>query len=163
MSRRIIFSPWSSSLDEFFFPFYSEVDFSSGRKRLRAGDLEDAKDSEKNNVVSRKSDATEILDDGEKFKVNIDCKTFLPGDLKVEITKDGYLEIEGNHKEEIDGKSFITNTFCRKYLLPENTQKEQAKTSLSGNGMLTIVVPKKPEENIEIPIIMEKIDNDFKK
>ncbi|KAF8789198.1 Protein lethal(2)essential for life like protein [Argiope bruennichi] len=69
--------------------------------------------------------------------------------------------IHGKHEEKTDEHGFVSREFTRRYLLPEGTDPETVKSSLSQNGVLTIEAPKKaieppPSNERVVPITMEK-------
>lgn len=51
----------------------------------------------------------------------------------------------GKHEEKQDDHGIISRHFVRKYLVPEQCDPEKATSSLSSDGVLTIVAPMKPE------------------
>lgn len=51
--------------------------------------------------------------------------------------------VEGKHKERQDKYGFIARQFVQKYLVPEQCNINQLKSSLSSDGALMITAPRK--------------------
>lgn len=58
---------------------------------------------------------------------------------------DDYLVIEGKHEEKQDQHGYVARQFTRRYRLPDTIVKESISSSISSDGVLQIVAPKKPE------------------
>ncbi|GFY52492.1 protein lethal(2)essential for life [Trichonephila inaurata madagascariensis] len=111
------------------------------------------------------SGQSEVKNDPNKFKVMLNVSHFKPSEIDVK-TVDNSIVIHGKHEEKNDEHGFISREFTRRYMLPEGTDPETVKSSLSQNGVLTIEAPKKaieppPSNERVVPIIMEKpaVDN----
>uniref|UniRef100_A0A1I7VEG1 SHSP domain-containing protein n=1 Tax=Loa loa TaxID=7209 RepID=A0A1I7VEG1_LOALO len=85
----------------------------------------------------------EILDEKDKFRVQIDVSHFHPKELSVSV-RDRELSIEGHHKERTDqsGHGSIERHFVRKYVMPEEVQPDTIESHLSDKGVLTISASK---------------------
>uniref|UniRef100_A0A1I7VZ98 Small heat shock protein n=1 Tax=Loa loa TaxID=7209 RepID=A0A1I7VZ98_LOALO len=85
----------------------------------------------------------EILDEKDKFGVQIDVSHFHPKELSVSV-RDRELSIEGHHKERTDqsGHGSIERHFVRKYVMPEEVQPDTIESHLSDKGVLTISASK---------------------
>ncbi|GFT67818.1 protein lethal(2)essential for life [Nephila pilipes] len=106
------------------------------------------------------SGQSEVKNDPDKFKVMLNVSHFKPNEIDVK-TIDNSIVIHGKHEEKSDEHGFISREFTRRYMLPEGTDPQTVKSSLSQNGILTIEAPKKtnePPPNNErvVPIVMEK-------
>ena len=100
-----------------------------------------------------------LKDDKDKFRIILDVQQFKPEEVNVKVV-DNYIVVEGKHEEKQDDHGMISRHFVRKYLVPEQCDPEKATSSLSSDGVLTIVAPRKPEaiENKKEKIIkIEKI------
>ncbi|GFQ74506.1 protein lethal(2)essential for life [Trichonephila clavata] len=106
------------------------------------------------------SGQSEVENDPDKFKVMLNVNHFKPNEIDVK-TVDNSIVIHGKHEEKTDEHGFISREFTRRYMLPEGTDPETVKSSLSQNGVLTIEAPKKaieppPSNERVVPIAMEK-------
>lgn len=113
-------------------------------------------------AVVQSSGQSEVKNDKDKFEVMLNVSHFKPDEIDVKVVGN-FVVIHGKHEEKSDEHGFIQREFTRRYALPEGTELETVKSSLSANGVLTITVPKKaiepsPNELI-IPITMAKGDD----
>ncbi|XP_033845841.1 heat shock protein beta-1-like [Periophthalmus magnuspinnatus] len=76
----------------------------------------------------------------DRWKVQLDVKHFSPEELAV-TTKDGYLQISGKHEEKQDQHGSVSRCFTRKYKLPLGVELQQASSSLSPDGVLSVEAP----------------------
>lgn len=53
--------------------------------------------------------------------------------------------ITGKHEEKEDDHGLVARHFVRKYMVPEQCDPEKVTSTLSSDGVLTIVAPRKPE------------------
>lgn len=86
------------------------------------------------------SGMSEIKQTQDSWKVCLDVNHFSPEELTVK-TKDGVVEIIGNHEERKDEHGFISRCFTRKYTLPPGAELEKVTSSLSPEGVLTVEAP----------------------
>ncbi|GMS89602.1 hypothetical protein PENTCL1PPCAC_11777 [Pristionchus entomophagus] len=84
----------------------------------------------------------EIENTPEKFAVSVDVSHFKPDEIKVNLTGNE-LTIEGNHEEKNDQHGTIQRSFIRKFVLPDDSNLDSLRSSLSNKGHLTIEAPKK--------------------
>ncbi|KAE9547943.1 hypothetical protein FO519_008842 [Halicephalobus sp. NKZ332] len=91
----------------------------------------------------------EVVNNDEKFKVEIDVSHFLPEELTVNVVE-SQLTIEGKHEEKSDKYGKIERHFVRKYDLPPNTKPEDVTSELSKDGILTIQSAKKAIEESKV-------------
>ncbi|XP_035214946.1 protein lethal(2)essential for life-like [Stegodyphus dumicola] len=101
-----------------------------------------------------------VKNESDKFQVMLNVSQFKPDEITVK-TVDNYIVIHGKHEEKSDEHGFVSREFTRRYMLPEGTEPESVKSSLSQNGVLTIEAPKKaieppPSNERVVPISMEK-------
>ncbi|XP_026866060.2 heat shock protein beta-1 [Electrophorus electricus] len=86
------------------------------------------------------SGMSEIKQTQEGWKVSLDVNRFAPEELTVK-TKDGVVEITGQHEERKDEHGYISRSFTRKYTLPPGADVEKISSSLSPEGVLTVEAP----------------------
>ncbi|KFM61322.1 Protein lethal(2)essential for life, partial [Stegodyphus mimosarum] len=101
-----------------------------------------------------------VKNESDKFQVMLNVSQFKPDEIAVK-TIDNYIVVHGKHEEKSDEHGFVSREFTRRYMLPEGTEPETVKSSLSQNGVLTIEAPKKaieppPSNERVVPITMEK-------
>ncbi|CAL1297284.1 unnamed protein product [Larinioides sclopetarius] len=106
------------------------------------------------------SGLSEVKNEPDNFKVMLNVSHFKPNEIDVK-TVDNSIVIHGKHEEKTDEHGFISREFTRRYQLPEGTDPETVKSSLSPNGVLTIEAPKKaveppPSNERVVPITLEK-------
>nr|AIU47035.1 heat shock protein [Phenacoccus solenopsis] len=102
------------------------------------------------------SGVSSVSNQKDQFKVNLDVQQFKPEEINVKVV-DNYVVVEGKHEEKQDKHGFISRQFTRRYRLPENVQQEKITSTISSDGILSIVAPKNVQaiENSagrEIPI-----------
>ncbi|KAF8771214.1 protein lethal(2)essential for life-like [Argiope bruennichi] len=92
------------------------------------------------------SGQSEVKNDEKQFQVSLNVKQFKPEEIEVKIV-DNYVVIHGKHEErnEEDG-SFSTREFTRRYMLPQNCEGDTVTSTLSPDGVLSILAPKKAIE-----------------
>ncbi|VDN21081.1 unnamed protein product [Gongylonema pulchrum] len=97
-----------------------------------------------------------VINDNDKFLVQVDVAQFHPKDLSVSV-RERELVIEGHHEERGDQRGYgsIERHFVRKYALPKEVQPESIESHLSDNGVLTVLAKKRaigapPSRNIPI-------------
>lgn len=91
--------------------------------------------------IAKDTDAT-VNYDKDKFTVNIDVQQFTPNEITVRTTGDNTIEVEAKHEERPDEHGFVSRSFVRRYVLPKGHDVNQAVSSLSSDGVLTIKAPK---------------------
>ncbi|KHN74497.1 Small heat shock protein OV25-1 [Toxocara canis] len=95
-----------------------------------------------------------IVNDKEKFNVEIDVTQFRPEELSVNI-RDHELIVEGHHEEKSDESGKIERHFIRKYTLPNDAQLDTIESHISDKGILSVGAKKgsiagPPSRNIPI-------------
>lgn len=110
---------------------------------LRPWRLSDVEESGTSNIVNNK----------DCFKVSLDVQQFKPSELSVKLVDD-FLVVEGKHEERSDEHGLVSRQFSRRYQLPSDIDVQTLQSSLSSDGVLTLMANKKPEsENTRsIPI-----------
>ncbi|XP_067084293.1 heat shock protein 67B1 [Osmerus mordax] len=92
------------------------------------------------------------------WRVSLDVGHFAPEELTLR-TREGFLEVGGQHEERADEHGFISRCFTRKYKLPIGVDSSQIQSTLSGDGVLCVEasLPVAPlPGNLIIPIQVEK-------
>lgn len=97
-----------------------------------------------NRSLNRRSGASTVQADKNKFQVTLDVQQFKPEEVTVKVV-DNSVIVEGKHEERQDEHGFISRQFARKYLIPEQCDIEQLKSTLSTDGVLTVTAPRKEE------------------
>uniref|UniRef100_A0A1B6EBJ4 SHSP domain-containing protein n=1 Tax=Clastoptera arizonana TaxID=38151 RepID=A0A1B6EBJ4_9HEMI len=103
----------------------------------------------------RESGTSNIVNDKEGFKVNLDVQQFKPEELKVKVVDD-FVVVEGKHEERSDAHGYIARQFTRRYKLPKDINTKALESKLSSDGVLQLHAPKLALPNakeISIPII----------
>jgi HSP20 family molecular chaperone IbpA len=83
-----------------------------------------------------------IVNDRQRFAVDIDAYQFKPEELQVK-TLDDTLLIEGRHEDVKDQDNFTKMYFIRKYQLPADVNPQEISSSIDGSGRLTVEAPKR--------------------
>ncbi|XP_067294807.1 heat shock protein, alpha-crystallin-related, b15 [Pseudorasbora parva] len=76
----------------------------------------------------------------QNWKVCLDVSPFSSEEISIK-TKEGYLEITGNHEERQDNHRLISRSFTRKYKLPADVDLKLISSMLSPDGILSVEVP----------------------
>ncbi|VDK59121.1 unnamed protein product [Anisakis simplex] len=82
-----------------------------------------------------------IVNDRDKFSIEMDVSQFAPEELKVEV-RDKDLIVEGHHEERSDEHGSIKRHFVRKFTLPDSVDVQAINSRLSDTGVLTVIAPK---------------------
>lgn len=90
-----------------------------------------------------------IKEDKDKYVVNVDVQQFAPEEIQVKTLGGNVIIVEGKHEERPDEHGYISRHFVRRYELPEGHNANEAVSSLSSDGVLTITVSKIGENAIE--------------
>uniref|UniRef100_A0A8D8IPR4 Protein lethal(2)essential for life n=1 Tax=Culex pipiens TaxID=7175 RepID=A0A8D8IPR4_CULPI len=80
--------------------------------------------------------------DKERFQVNLDVQQFGPHEISVK-TVDDFIVVEGKHEERQDEHGFVSRQFVRRYQLPADYDPKDVVSSLSSDGILTVMAPPK--------------------
>ncbi|KOX74086.1 Protein lethal(2)essential for life [Melipona quadrifasciata] len=90
----------------------------------------------------KNSGASTVQADKNKFQVTLDVQQFAPEEVTVKVVGNNVV-VEGKHEERQDEHGFISRQFVRKYIVPEQCDIDQLKSSLSSDGVLMITAPRK--------------------
>ncbi|KAG6451172.1 uncharacterized protein LOC115444229 [Manduca sexta] len=83
-----------------------------------------------------------IQETKDKYKINLDVQHFQPNEINVKVT-DKEIIIEGKHEERQEDSSFVSRHFTRRYPLPSNCPPDNVCSTLSSDGVLSVVAEKK--------------------
>ncbi|CAD7004593.1 heat shock protein 23 [Ceratitis capitata] len=75
------------------------------------------------------------------FQVSMDVAHFKPSELTVKVV-DNSIVVEGKHEEREDDHGYISRHFLRRYTLPKGYDANKVMSSLSSDGVLTVMAPK---------------------
>uniref|UniRef100_A0A1B0CR69 SHSP domain-containing protein n=1 Tax=Lutzomyia longipalpis TaxID=7200 RepID=A0A1B0CR69_LUTLO len=88
--------------------------------------------------------------------MSLDVRHFKPEEISVK-TVDNHIVVEGKHEEREDDNSFISRHFVRRYALPDNCNIQEAVSTLTADGVLTVKAPPKAIESKEQVIEIQQI------
>ncbi|XP_011298417.1 protein lethal(2)essential for life-like [Fopius arisanus] len=107
-------------------------------------------------AVARPQGVSTVKPHKDSFHVSLDVQQFAPEEISVKLL-DGSVIVEGKHDDKKDEHGWVSRQFCRRYQIPEQCDIEQVQSTLSSDGVLSIIVPRKVENKVEgektIPII----------
>ncbi|XP_058835628.1 protein lethal(2)essential for life-like [Topomyia yanbarensis] len=82
------------------------------------------------------------LADKDNLQISLDVQLFSPSEITVK-TVDNTVIVEGKHEEKPDEHGFVSRHFMRRYVLPSDHDPKDVISSLSSDGVLTIIARKK--------------------
>lgn len=88
--------------------------------------------------------------DGKLLKLKFDLTDYVPEEICVK-TIDNKLQVYAKHEEKSDSRS-VFREYNREFLLPEGTDPDLIKSSLSKDGVLTVEAPLPKSEHKRVPI-----------
>uniref|UniRef100_A0A1A8DFI6 Heat shock protein, alpha-crystallin-related, b15 n=1 Tax=Nothobranchius kadleci TaxID=1051664 RepID=A0A1A8DFI6_NOTKA len=112
------------------------------------------------------SGVSEIRTGQNSWKVNLDVNHFSPEDITI-TTKEGYLQISGNHEERQDKHGLVSRCFTRKYKLPQGVDLQHISSCLSG-GVLSVEAPvagtsiSNPSSEMVVPVQIRQTQDEEK-
>lgn len=74
--------------------------------------------------------------------MNLDVQQFKPEEVTVKVVNN-YLVVEAKHEERGDEHGYISRHFVRRYKLPEDIDLDAITSTLSSDGVLQLMAPKK--------------------
>ncbi|KAI5633566.1 hsp20/alpha crystallin family domain-containing protein [Phthorimaea operculella] len=104
--------------------------------------------------VAEKDFGSTIDNAKDKLKITLDVQHFLPNEISVKVN-DKEIIIEGKHEEKKDEHGFISRQFMRRYTLPKDCLSDSISSTLSSDGLLSIM--KNSEQKTECAMKDEKI------
>ncbi|KAG8456184.1 hypothetical protein GDO86_002108 [Hymenochirus boettgeri] len=84
-----------------------------------------------------------VANTSQPWKVCVNVQTFKPEELTVK-TKDGFVEVSGNHEEQQKEGGIVSKNFTKKIQLPSEVDPMTVFASLSPEGLLIIEAPLVP-------------------
>uniref|UniRef100_A0A1A7YQV2 Heat shock protein, alpha-crystallin-related, b15 n=1 Tax=Iconisemion striatum TaxID=60296 RepID=A0A1A7YQV2_9TELE len=112
------------------------------------------------------SGVSEIQTGQNSWKINLDVNHFSPEEITI-TTKEGYLQISGNHQERQDEHGLVSRCFTRKYKLPQGVDLQHISSSLSG-GVLSVEAPvagtsiSNPSSEMVVPVQIRQTQDEEK-
>ncbi|KAM7358926.1 heat shock protein 22 [Cochliomyia hominivorax] len=96
-------------------------------------------------------DLAKINKDG--YQVSMNVSEFKPEELTVKVV-DNHVIVEGKSEEQHDDNGYVSRRFLRRLAIPNGFEVDNAISTLSSDGVLTVSVPKPQieEKAREIPI-----------
>ncbi|XP_011703488.1 PREDICTED: major egg antigen-like [Wasmannia auropunctata] len=86
--------------------------------------------------------STTSIDD-DNFKITVNVQNYNPEDVTVKVV-DHLVIVKAKHEEKQDESNIVTRQFVIQYLLPSRADVDQVTSSISSDGILTIIAPLKP-------------------
>ncbi|KAG8232750.1 hypothetical protein J437_LFUL012995 [Ladona fulva] len=96
-------------------------------------------------VPSHRSGTSSINYDKDGFSIVMDVSHFSPEEITVKHVGN-FVMIEGKHKETPDEHGWISRHFVRRYVIPDGVDGDSIQSTISTDGVLTVVAPKKRTE-----------------
>ncbi|XP_033198615.2 protein lethal(2)essential for life-like [Bombus vancouverensis nearcticus] len=93
-------------------------------------------------VDCKSSGISTVQADKNKFHVTLDVQQFVSEEVIVRVVG-GNVAVEGKHEERQDEHGFISRQFVRKYLVLQQCNVNQLKSSLYSDEVLMINAPRK--------------------
>lgn len=84
---------------------------------------------------------SEVTNDNNAFKVNVEVKHFKPEELTVKVVGNCVV-VSGDHEERSDEHGYVSRHFVRRYVLPPDSNPDVATSELASDGHLQITAPK---------------------
>lgn len=73
----------------------------------------------------------------------MDVHDFVSGELKVKVVGEREVMVEGRLETNTADLAMSSNSFRRKFSLPQDTDMEAISSAMSSDGVLTIFAPRK--------------------
>ena len=106
--------------------------------------------------ISTKAPAINVIEEDDKYKIEVATPGMTKDDFKIHVNKDGNLVIEMEKKRENEEKKdkkyirkeFAYTRFHQTLILPENAEKDKIEAKVE-NGVLKVCIPKLQNEVAE--------------
>jgi HSP20 family protein len=106
--------------------------------------------------ISTKAPAINVIEDDDRYKIEVATPGMTKDDFKIHVNKDGNLVIEMEKKKENEEKKdkkyirkeFAYTRFHQTLILPENAEKDKIEAKVE-NGVLKVCIPKMQNEVAE--------------
>ncbi|XP_041865071.1 crystallin, alpha B, b isoform X2 [Melanotaenia boesemani] len=95
---------------------------------------------------------SEMRMEKDRYVIYLDVKHFCPDELSVNVSDD-FITVHAKHEDRQDDHGYVSREFLRKYRLPSGVSVADVTSSLSVDGVLTIMAPRSsPGPERPIPI-----------
>lgn len=96
--------------------------------------------------------------DKNKFEVRFDMKAFPAKNISVKTYGQNEVVIEAKYENKDDKRGVVSSQFYQNFTLPRGADAKDLISKLSGEGILTITVPKDPDAHRErvVSILQEE-------
>lgn len=107
------------------------------------------------NQSASKEFSSTVENEKGNYKITLDVQHFRPNEINVKVV-DNEIIVEGKHEERPDTHGFIMRQFRRRYPLPSQYPSEYVTSTLSSDGILTIMAERISSKDVEkiVPIKM---------
>ncbi|KAK8382844.1 hypothetical protein O3P69_011416 [Scylla paramamosain] len=92
--------------------------------------------------LTEENQAVSVTEDSHQHKVVIDVKDFMDGDVKVKVVDEDQVVVEGSVEQQNRG-SLSKKSFRRSFNFPGLVKAADITSTMSSDGVLTVIVPKK--------------------
>ncbi|XP_015795935.1 alpha-crystallin A chain [Tetranychus urticae] len=107
-----------------------------GQMNSAYNELTDLTSQFNRNVISAQRNSID------RFEVNLDCGHFRPEEITVKLVGDS-LVVEGKHEERNDPYGYVAREFKRRFVVPNDIDKDKFESQLGIDGVLKIKAPRK--------------------
>ncbi|XP_071527100.1 uncharacterized protein [Panulirus ornatus] len=108
--------------------------------------------------LAESSQAVTVTQDNNSHQVVMDVKDFLSGDVKVKVVDEDELVVEGSVEQRQEG-SVSKKSFRRRFSFPGLVRPDDVTSTMSSDGILTIIVPKKETVVREAEVDINKVSS----
>ncbi|CAB3234869.1 unnamed protein product [Arctia plantaginis] len=105
------------------------------------------------NQTTSKVFSSTVENEKGNYKITLDVQYFRPNEINVKVANHEII-VEGKHEERQDIYGFVTRQFKRRYSLPTHCLPENVTSTLSSDGVLTIIAEKKLSISQDVPKII---------
>lgn len=112
------------------------------------------------NQTTSKEFGSTVENEKGNYKITLDVQYFRPNEINVKVTNYEII-VEGKHEERQDIHGFVTRQFKRRYPLPGHCLPENVTSTLSSDGVLTIIAEKKASMSQDEKIVPIKLSGTF--
>ncbi|KAL1502295.1 hypothetical protein ABEB36_007461 [Hypothenemus hampei] len=96
------------------------------------------------------------------FQIHVDVQHFKPEELSVKLVNLKTIVIEGNQKNKEDEQGYISRHFIKTLVIPEEFDVKNSQSTLSIDGVLTVMVPNRSEEVTYVNIPVTRAEDEVK-
>ncbi|XP_023304384.2 heat shock protein 23-like [Lucilia cuprina] len=91
------------------------------------------------------------------YQVSMNVSEFKPEELTVKVV-DNHVIVEGKSEEQHDNSGYVSRYFVRRVALPTGYEADNAISTLTSDGVLTVSVPKPQIEEKAREIPIQRVD-----